>query len=91
MTRHVFGGVWCASSSAYALHKSVDFDGCSDVARRIVHRSFYVDYCLVSTPSLIKTKEAIRDTRDALSGAGFHLTKYISNDERILEGVPEDD
>ena len=32
-----------------------------------------------------------RDTRDALSGAGFHLTKYVSNDERILEGVPEDD
>ena len=91
MTRHVFGGVWCASSSAYALHKSVDFDGCSDVARRIVRRSFYVDDCLVSTPSLIKTKEAMRDTRDALSGAGFHLTKYVSNDERILEGVPEDD
>ena len=33
----------------------------------------------------------MRDTRDALSGAGFHLTKYISNDERILEGEPEDD
>ena len=60
----------------YALRKSVDFDGCSDVARRIVHRSFYVDDCLVSTLSLIKTKEAMRDTRDALSVAGFHLSMY---------------
>ena len=33
----------------------------------------------------------MRDTLDALSGAGFHLTNYVSNDERILEGVPEDD
>ena len=40
---------------------------------------------------LFRTREASRYTHEVLGRAGFHLVKYVSNDDRILERVPEDD
>ena len=40
---------------------------------------------------MIKTKEILRDTREVLGRTGFNITKYLSNDEHILEGVHEVD
>ena len=44
MTSHVFGGIWCASSSTFALRQTLlDDPGISELVRDTVSRSFYVD------------------------------------------------
>ena len=43
MRSHLFGGVWCASSSTYALRRTVDDAGASQLVENTVKRGFYVD------------------------------------------------
>jgi hypothetical protein len=91
MTRHVFGGVWCASSSAYALRKTLS--DCSDVVDPLVkdtiQKSFYVDDCLKSCASEQDAHLIIEGTRSVLSRGGFNLTKFIANEAGLLTLVPQ--
>ena len=52
MTSHLFGGVWCASSSAYALRRTVLDTEVSPLVRDVITQNFYVDDLLCS----VKTK-----------------------------------
>ena len=91
MTRDVFGGVWCASSSTYALRKSTTVMPCSDDIKRIINDCFYVDDCLVSLPSRSEAVAIIEGTRAVLGNAGFKLTKFISNCEDVIRALPEEE
>ena len=92
MTRHVFGGVWCSSSSTFALRQTVvdnpHVD--SDIAN-VVMNDFYVDDCLVSVPSVNEGIRLALGVTNLLSFGGFKLTKFVSNESMILASVPEED
>ena len=91
MTSHLFGGVWCASSSTYALRRTAIDAGASDVVRNTIMRSFYVDDLLTSVSDKKKASEIINGTQDALKVGGFRLTKFVVNDPELLGQIaPED-
>ena len=48
MTSHLFGGVWCASSSGFALRHTVNDFNPSPLIKDTVLRSFYVDDMLLT-------------------------------------------
>ena len=66
MTSHLFGGVWCASSSTFALRKIVDDVSTSELVGNTIRRSFYVDDMLSSVRSRDEAVEVIEGTRQAL-------------------------
>ncbi|XP_038071202.1 uncharacterized protein LOC119740069 [Patiria miniata] len=91
MTSHLFGGVWCASSSTYALSRTViDTPDVSPLVRYTVDKSFYVDDCLSSVASKNDAETVIRETPRVLSNGGFSLKKFVVNDEELLSEVSED-
>ena len=91
MTSHLFGGVWCASSSTYALRRTAIDAGASDVVRNTIMRSFYVDDLLTSVSDKETASEIINGTQDALNVGGFRLTKFVVNDPELLGQIaPED-
>ena len=88
MTSHVFGGVWCAASSTYALRKTLEDNNVDEMVSSIVRRAFYVDDCLISVQNTEHAVKAMLDTRYVLSKAGFKLTKFVSNDLEVLSKFP---
>ena len=55
MTSHLFGRVWCSSSSVYASNKTADLASDPQV-KDIITKSFYVDDLLWSTSSIDDAK-----------------------------------
>ena len=91
MTRHVFGGVWCASSAIYALHQSAMKDDLPDDVKDTIFRSFYVDDCLCSAPSSEQVVKVALGTKEVLQESGFRLTKFVSNSSELLSAIPSSD
>ncbi|XP_068209141.1 uncharacterized protein [Palaemon carinicauda] len=78
MTRHVFGGVWCSSSSADALgHILVDNVDVPPLVSDTIKRSFYVDDCLKSLPYKSLVSEMVKGTTEVLSKARFRLNTAL--------------
>ena len=90
MTSHLFGGIWCASSSAYALRRTVVDHDVLPVVRDTVERAMYVDDCLKSVAQREEAKIVISNVRDALKLGGFNLTKFIVNDESLYAEIPSE-
>jgi hypothetical protein len=91
MTRHLFGGVWCSSSSTYALRKVVaDNPHVDPIVADTIQRSFYVDDCLKSVESREEAEVVIHGTKSVLAEGGFNLTKFVANDSQLLDGIPDD-
>ena len=84
MTSHLFGGVWCASSSTYALRCTAIDAGASDVVLNTIMRSFYVDDLLTSVSDKETASKIINGTQDALKLGGFWLTKFVVNDPELF-------
>ena len=80
MTSHLFGGVWCASSSTYALRRTVDDAGASRLVEDTVKRGFYVDDMLKSVHDVGDVSDVMHGTKQVLSYGGFNLTKVVIND-----------
>ena len=89
MTSHLFGGVWCASVSAYALQRTIrDLPSCDPLVEDAVLRNTYVDDCLQSVDSVSEVMHVIREVPKALRTGGFHLTKFVVSDEAIMKAIP---
>ena len=92
MTRHLFGGIWCSSSSTYALRKVLEDNPVSDpVVSDTVSKSFYVDDCLRSCPTIEEAKVVVIQVKELLSKGGFRLTKFVVNDNAVLQSIPIED
>jgi len=92
MTRHVFGGVWCSSSSGFALLRTVsDNPGFPAEVVNTVKESFYVDDCLRSLPDKELVPVVLQGTKELLSKGGFSLTKFMVNDPELMQLIPESD
>ena len=90
MTRNLFGGIWSASASNYALKRiasyiAADFD--SEAVKAVI-RSFYVDDLLHSVESKGRGIYVAHHIQDLLSKGGFTLNKWVSSSKKILESVP---
>ena len=92
MTRHLFGGVWCSSSSTFALRRIlVDNPDVDPVVADTIRYSFYVDDCLKSVASKSDALRVVHGTKSVLSEAGFNLTKFVSNEASLLEEISDCD
>jgi hypothetical protein len=89
MTRHLFGGVWCASSTTFALRKAAEHADPSVVD--VVNFSFYVDDCLHSASSPQALSEQMLATKETLADAGSKLTKFASNCGELMRALPPED
>ena len=87
MTSHLFGGIWCASSSAYALRRTVLDCQPSPLIEQTILKSFYVDDMLKSVQNIEQASEIIHGTSRVLEYGGFNLTKFIVNDSKLLEQI----
>ena len=91
MTSHLFGGVWCASSSTFALRRAVeDAQASAEVMKAVVHNT-YVDDLLQSVTTLSLAIMLARDVQEALAWANFIMAKYVSNHPDILKHIPQKD
>ena len=93
MTSHLFGGVFCASSSAYALRRTMaDYPTeTSDIVKQAIFKNFYVDDLLQSAKSVDEALEVIRGATDVLRHGGFKLTKVVASDVDLISQVDEAD
>jgi hypothetical protein len=92
MVCHVFGGVWSASAATYALRRTVhDYAIDDPVVTDAVQHSFYVDDSLQSFKNRHEALDVTARTCEVLAKGGFRLTKFVTNDEEILQQLPEKD
>lgn len=86
---HLFGGVWCASSSTYALRRTVlDNPDVHQLVRDTIFRNMYVDDCIKSFDNKIDVKIVVDGVTRLLKEGGFNLTKFVVNDDELLEQIP---
>lgn len=91
MSAHLFGGVWCSSSSTFALRQcTIDFP-CSDAVRDAICHGTYVDDLLKSCKTRSEAIEIALGCKTVLKSAGFNLTKFVSNYQEILNALPDND
>ena len=90
MCLHLFGGVWSPSCASFALrrvaadHKMNFPEG----TIRTVLKNFYADDCLKAVGTTEGAINIVRSLCQLLALGGFRLTKWISNDRKVLEAVP---
>lgn len=85
MTRHVFGGIWCASSTAYALRHTIKGENLDSLVTDTILKAFYADDCLRSVSSREDVHKTIMETKNFLATKGFNLTKFLSNTDYCSE------
>ena len=89
MTLHLFGGVWCARSSTFALRQTVADPSVSEMIKSTMNKSFFVDDLLESVKTKEEAQEVIFGTRK--KSGGFNLTKFIVNDVQLQHLIEKDD
>lgn len=92
MVVHVSGAASCPSCSNFAFRKIAEDNSnhFPEEVVRTVKKNLYVDDCLESLPSAGEASYHASDLLCLLSRGGFRLTKWIGNDHRVLENIPED-
>ena len=91
MIKHLFGGTSSPSVANFCLRKTAELN-CKefdDVTTETVKRNMYVDDLLKSTETTEKAIRLVRQLRELLQRGGFRLTKWFSNDEKVLASVPK--
>ena len=90
---HLFEGVWSPSCASFAL-RHVAEDHIMDFPEEIIQsvlKNFYADDCLKSAGSTEGVIDIVHGLCWLLALVGFRLTKWISNDRKILELVPSEE
>ena len=93
MKVHLFGAKSSPSCAAFAL---------LEIARRfgkyfptnvsdVIRKGFYVDNCLTTASNDEEGIQLIKNLREMLGKGGFHLTKWISNSQEVIESVEPDE
>ena len=86
-----WGGGWCASSTTYAIRRTLEYAPASPMVGEVVSKSMYIDDLLQSTPYKSTIEGIVHDVKTTLSKCGFLLTKCIVNDPDLLQQIPEED
>ncbi|XP_064647472.1 uncharacterized protein LOC135500156 [Lineus longissimus] len=90
---HLFGGVWSPSAANFAVKQAAldhrdEFD---DITVDSINNSLYVDDLCKSVVSTEIGTELADQLCKLLRLAGFHLTKWLSNDRDVIGSLPEED
>ena len=91
MSSHLFGGVWCASSSTFALRQTLHDHDTGVSVRRAVLESMYVDDLLCSTKTTEEAADLVKGLKNVLLKGGFNITKFMATEEESLSSLPEED
>ena len=88
--RHIFGAKCAPTCSNYALLRSAeDNQEQFPTAAAVVKRNFYMDDFFKSVRSSDEALELQQELVEMLNLAGFHLTKWISNEKEVIKHIPE--
>ena len=87
--RHIFGGVWCSSSSQFVLRKSIENET-NTVVKNAVLDGFYVDDCLTSVDEKAHLSTLVNELPETLDRHGYEITKILVNDPDVLSSVPRE-
>lgn len=92
MNVHVFGATSSPSCASFALNQLAVWNHTKSSPSTIftVKSNFYVDDLLKSTPSPASAINLIEDLRDLLGQGGFTLTKFNSNNNKVMESIPSE-
>ena len=93
MHTHIFGATSSPAVATFALHKTAadNADFFSSEAVETVKRSFYVDDCLKSLPTVGEAVALAIELRELTQQGGFHLAKWVSNSRELLSSIPDKD
>ena len=90
MCVHLFGGVWSSSCASVALRRvAADLKmNFHEESIGTVLKNFYADDCLKAVGTTKGAINIVRSLSQLLALGGFRLTKWVSNDWKVLEAVP---
>ena len=90
MRVHLFGAVSSPSCANFALRKTADDneEKYGATAANMVRRNFYVDDLLASVETVSDAVDALASVQQMCAAGGFRLTKFLSNDCRVIETIP---
>ena len=91
MVIHPFGAISSPNCANFCLQQTACEFGHlfpSMISGAVLH-NFYVDDCLVSVPTVKKAVTMQQKLTELLARRGFYLTKWISNDDKMLESISE--
>ena len=90
MVKHIFGATSSPSVVNFCLKKTAmtEEQQNSEVAN-VIDRNMYVDDLMKSTETAADAISLADKVSKQLSKGGFHLTKWCSNDRRVLAAIPE--
>ena len=77
--------------ATHSLNYLADHDTTSSKGAQVIKTSFYVDDCLVSFDSIDDGLEIRDGIRRILSSAHLPTRKWMSNEPKLLENLPDDD
>ena len=87
---HIFGAKCSPSCANYALHRKseVNRHEFSDAAAATVDHNFYMDDLFKSVDLVERNIKLCYDLTELCRKGKFRLTKWISNDRRVIENIP---
>jgi hypothetical protein len=91
MVKHVFGATSSPSVANFCVKKTASSFGQEfepEVAETL-EKNMYVDDLMKSVDTPEKAIKLSEQLRELLSRGGFRLTKWLSNDRKVLEEIPE--
>jgi len=90
MQVHLFGATSSPSVCSYSLRKAAEDskDDYDELTVETVNDNFYVDDCLKSVPTVDEGIKLANDLTSLLSKKGFKLTKWMSNEKKVMEQIP---
>lgn len=93
MVVHLFGASSSPSCSNFALRKCAEDYRDLFLSRttETVMNCFYVDDCLTSVPTESDAIQLHEELMEMCAKGGFHLTKWMSNNRKVLSAIPEEE
>ena len=89
MCVHLFGAVSSPSCANFALRQTVTDNDCIETEEgKTVIQNFYVDDLLKSKDTVQSTIDITHKVQDLCSSGGFNLTKFVFNEESVVNSVP---
>ncbi|XP_055678141.1 uncharacterized protein LOC129786910 [Lutzomyia longipalpis] len=91
LTTVTYGTACATYLSTRTIRQLVEDEGEHFPAAKQAQSDFYIDDFLSGAPTVEAAKELVQQMSDLMHKGGFHLTKWMSNDPAVLEGIPEEE
>ena len=88
MTRHIFGGIWCAASTTYAIRRAAQEAAASLAVELAIRRDMYVDDLLHSVPPPEHAARFALAVRNAVLPRHFSHTKFVGHPASTMALIP---